>query len=133
MTLPESDRETIRQQVDSLLASVYWGVFQERGLENEKIPTGLVVDRGGDVLECSAAPVVDEDLRVQLCGTITGTVFHGLTQGGAGQVNAVWDGSVPAIAVPDDDRNTHMCEAAPPPYERYGDPNLAWKKKGPKD
>ena len=131
MTLPDADVETIRAQLNALIASVYAGIFQEKGLEDREIPIGLVVDRGGSVLDCSVAPVVDEDLRASLCGTIAGTVFAGLTQGGAGQVNAVWDGTVPELVpVEPYDWHTHMCEAAPPPYDpRDMDPNMAWKRR----
>ena len=133
MTLPLGDIETIRGQINATITLVYWQIFQEQGLEDREIPIGLVVSRDGSVLDCSVAPVVGDDLRVSLCGTITGMVFPSLTQGGAGTVNAVWDGTVPEVVpVEPYDWNTHMCEAAPPPYDPIDvDPNRAWKG-GPK-
>jgi hypothetical protein len=56
--------------------------------------------------------------------------FYGIGRYAAGQINVRWDGSEPEVGVPvDDDWRTHMCEAAPPPYDPTdADPNRAWKR-----
>jgi hypothetical protein len=126
--LPPEDAATISGAIDLLIGSQLWSQFQQLQLANVDLPVGLVVRADGTVLECSVVPAVDEALRTALCDAIRGQAFAGLQTGGAGQVNVRWDGTVPEV-VPVDDWRTHMCEAAPPPYDPGdADPNRAWKR-----
>jgi anaerobic magnesium-protoporphyrin IX monomethyl ester cyclase len=125
----DQDVSLLQASVDAAVSSQLWELFQSEGLQNVAIPVGLTIQADGLVEECNVAPVVSETVRDRLCEVIAGLTFYGIGRYAAGQVSVKWDGSVPATLVPDDDWQTHMCEAAPPPYDPADtDPNRAWKR-----